>query len=174
MAFDATGGERQRLLVTGLRRRQIALPPQCRGQVVECGRRVRPQRQRLAITGDRFVEPAEILQRHTEVVVQFRRIGAKAQRPLETADRPLGLAELVAGVAEVVERVDRIGRERERAFVTFLRLGRVERFEDVPEIMVKSRDPAVARDRRADAHDRGLGTAAADARASPSRCSVCA
>ncbi len=92
--------------------------------------------------------------------MQFDRIGLEAQRPLEIGDRRLQLAKLLAYVAEVVERVDRSRGEGERPFKAPHGLGAVGRPEDVPQIMVKRRVPAVPRDRCANVLDRVAGAAA--------------
>jgi hypothetical protein len=159
LALDAIWPKRDRALVTGYGRLELALRPQRAGEIVEDLDGIGPQSKSLAIGRDGLIEPAEILQRRAEVVVQFDGIVPEAQRPLEIADRPLRLAEILACIAEIVERVDRVWGEGERALVARHRFGEPSLSpENVAEIVVKSRIPAVSQNGLPNALDRDLGT----------------
>ena len=93
--------------------------------------------------------------------MQFDRIRPEAQRPFEIGNRPIRLTEILICVAQIVESIDRVRGEGESALVAADGLGEpIERSEDVAEVVVKSRVPAVSHDRRADVLDRLVGTAA--------------
>ena len=158
MALDSIRPKRDRALVTVFSCLELTLRPQRAGEIIEDLDRIGPQSKSLAIGGDGLVEPAEILQRRAEVVVQFDGIGPEAQRPLEIADRPLRLAEILACIAKIVERVDRVRGEGERPLVARHRLGEPSLSpENVAEIVVKRRIPAVSQNGLANALDRDLG-----------------